>query len=179
MTTTSKWWAQRNGFIKKNWIRSTLLRSVTCRIGTQKPIRHKNLNPRIRVKNLGSVPSENDKKSYRYRIHKSRIRHLDPRDLNARPDSRKIEVPIQNKVPGSRKFKVPIQKKWGTDTKGGTGFKKNQGTDTKWGTGFKKNQGTDTKWGTGFKKKNQGTDRKKRRYRYGTAKKMRYYTRQN
>ncbi len=74
---------------KKKWIRSTLLRSVTCRIGTL----------------------WNANKSYRYRIHKSRIRRLDPKNLNAGPDLQLYE-------------RVPIQKR-------GTGFKKIRGTNIK------------------------------------------------
>jgi len=84
--------------------------------------------------------------------------------------------------------------KWGTgfikllvtDTKEGTGFIKLQVTDTKESTGFIKLQDTDTKRGTGFRKfelpiQNKIPDSrkfkiqiKKRSYRNGKAKKMRY-----
>jgi hypothetical protein len=120
---------------EKNPDPKIILKSIDLlgRYQEKRPTRYKkNLNPRIRIKIVGSVPSENDKRSYRYRFHKSRIRRLDPRDLNAGPDLQlyervpiqnevpdskkkikvpieKIKVPIQNEVPNSRKIKVPIQ----------------------------------------------------------------------
>ncbi|MFO0005513.1 MAG: hypothetical protein ACK559_30725, partial [bacterium] len=61
---------------------------------------------------------------HRYRIHKSRIRRLDPKKFECGTGFTKIQV---------------------TNTKRSTGFRKIQVTDTKRGTGFRKTQATDTK----------------------------------
>ncbi len=97
------------------------------------PSERTHIKPRIRIENNGSVPSKEIKieNPHRFRNHKSRIRRLDPKNLNAGPDLQLYaRVPIQNEVPDSKnsnyryKTRYRIQKIQITDTKRGTGFKK-------------------------------------------------------
>jgi len=119
---------------KKNPDPKIILKSIDLlsRYQEKRPTRYKkNLNPRIRIKILDRYPLKMTE-SYRYRIHKSRIRRLDPKELNTGPDLQLYErVPIQKRGTGFKKTRGTDIKKMDTDTKRDTGFKKNCGTDTK------------------------------------------------